>query len=86
MTNQGIIKHTVNIFCQRKAEEPRQEEYPRDIREFRLAKVALIPVVAGQRRFVSLDVVFGEVHKPLAAYLEKHFLSESTLYRKDITY
>jgi len=36
--------------------------------------VALIPVIAGQRRFVSLDVVFGEVDKPLAAYLEKHFL------------
>jgi hypothetical protein len=38
--------------------------------------VALIPVVAGQRRFVSLDVVFGEVDKSLAVYLEKHFLSK----------
>jgi hypothetical protein len=75
-SNQGITKCTVNIFCQRKAEGPRQELFPRDIREFRLAKVALIPVVAGQRRFVSLDVVFGEVDKPLAAYLEKHFLSK----------
>lgn len=44
------------------------------MREFRLAKVALIPVAAGERRFVSLDVVFGEVDKGVAGILEKHYL------------
>jgi len=73
---QGIIKFTVNIFCQRKAEPGMErEEIPRDVREFRLAKVALIPVVAGERRFVSLDIVFGEVDKAVAGLLEKHYLS-----------
>jgi hypothetical protein len=52
-----------------------REEIPRDVREFRLAKVALIPVVAGERRFVSLDIVFGEVDKAVAGLLEKHYLS-----------
>jgi hypothetical protein len=66
----------VNIFCQRKAElGMEREEIPRDVREFRLAKVALIPVLAGERRFVSLDVVFGEVDKAVAGFLEKHYLS-----------
>jgi hypothetical protein len=43
------------------------------VREFRLAKVALIPVAAGERRFVSLDVVFGEIDKGVAGILEKHY-------------
>jgi hypothetical protein len=45
------------------------------VREFRLARVALIPVVAGARKFVSIDVVFGEVDMKFAAIVEKHFTS-----------
>jgi hypothetical protein len=71
----GITKYTVDIFCQRKADGNgnRREELPRDVREFRLAKLALIPIVAGARKFVSIDVVFGDIDKQYAAMVEKHF-------------
>lgn len=74
--NNGIKKYTVNVFCPRKEDSAgqRREEIPRDLREFRLAKLALIPVVAGTRKLVSLDVIFGEIDKPVASLLEKHFL------------
>jgi hypothetical protein len=46
---------------------------PQDVREFRLAKIALIPISAGKRRFVSLDVVFGEIDEAYSTMVEKHF-------------
>jgi hypothetical protein len=72
---QGIKKYTVDIFCQRKEDinGNRREEIPRDVREFRLAKLALIPIVAGTRKFVSIDVVFGDMDKQYATMVEKHF-------------
>jgi hypothetical protein len=61
----GIKKFVVDVFCplKRDANGNRREQIPRDVREFRLAKVALIPIVAGKRTFVSFDVVFGEMDK-----------------------
>lgn len=74
--NTGITKYTVNVFCQRKTEPgaSRREELPRDIREFRLTKLALIPVVAGEKKFLSIDLVFGERDQGVAKVLEKHFV------------
>lgn len=71
----GVKKFVVDVFCplKRDANRNRREQIPRDVREFRLAKVALIPIVAGKRTFVSLDVVFGEVDKSYAGLVEKHF-------------
>ncbi|KAH8671816.1 hypothetical protein BGZ60DRAFT_527265 [Tricladium varicosporioides] len=72
-----VSKYTGKVFCQRKSTSKSVNpvlETPRDISEFRLAKIALIPVVAGERSFVSIDIVFGEVDKGIAGLLEKHFL------------
>ncbi|KAH6669000.1 hypothetical protein B0J14DRAFT_154736 [Halenospora varia] len=72
-----VSKYTAKVFCQRKTTSKSANpvlETPRDISEFRLAKIALIPVVAGERSFVSIDIVFGEVDKGIAGLLEKHFL------------
>ncbi|KAF2824461.1 hypothetical protein CC86DRAFT_384088 [Ophiobolus disseminans] len=73
--NDGIKKFVVDIYCplKRDAHGNCREQVPRDVREFRLSKVALIPIVAGKRTFVSFDVVFGEVDKPYADIVEKHF-------------
>ncbi|PVH93983.1 hypothetical protein DM02DRAFT_694377 [Periconia macrospinosa] len=70
-----IKRYTVDIFCplKRDAQGIRRQQIPRDVREFRLAKVALIPIIAGSRRFVSFDVVFGETDKAYARLVEKHF-------------
>jgi hypothetical protein len=72
-----VSKYTAKVFCQRKSTSKSANpvlETPRDISEFRLAKIALIPVVAGERSFVSIDIVFGEIDKGIAGLLEKHFL------------
>jgi hypothetical protein len=74
-TDEGIKKFVVDIYCplKRDASGNRREQFPRDIREFRLAKVALIPIVAGKRTFLSLDVVFGDIDKLYSDIVEKHF-------------
>jgi hypothetical protein len=71
----GIKKFVIDIYCpmKRDANGNRREQIPRDVREFRLAKVALIPIVAGKRTFVSFDVVFGEIDKVYSDLVEKHF-------------
>lgn len=71
----GIKKFVIDIYCPLKkdASGNRREQIPRDVREFRLAKVALIPIVAGKRTFVSFDVVFGEMDKAYSQLVEKHF-------------
>ncbi|EPS44524.1 hypothetical protein H072_1495 [Dactylellina haptotyla CBS 200.50] len=76
----NVSKYVVRIFCQRKREDgDNREESPRDIREFRLANLALINLVAGGQKYVLLDAVFGELDKPVASLLEKHwFLSTNT--------
>ncbi|KAH7136012.1 hypothetical protein B0J11DRAFT_597307 [Dendryphion nanum] len=73
--NDGIKKYTVDIYCPLKPDATgiRRQQIPRDVREFRLAKVALIPIVAGKRSFVSLDIVFGELDKAYSHLVEKHF-------------
>jgi len=73
--NDLIKKFVVDIYCplKRDAHGNRREQIPRDVREFRLAKVALIPIVAGKRTFLSFDVVFGEADKMYADIVEKHF-------------
>jgi hypothetical protein len=65
----------VEVYCplKRDGSGQRREQIPRDVREFRLAKVALTPIVAGKRTFVSFDVVFGEVDKVYSDIVEKHF-------------
>lgn len=75
-----VSKFTAKVFCQRKSTSKSAHpilETPRDISEFRLAKIALIPVVAGERSFVSIDIVFGEVDRGISGLLEKHFLGSS---------
>ncbi|KAK6536083.1 hypothetical protein TWF281_000329 [Arthrobotrys megalospora] len=76
----NVSKFTVRLFCQRKREEgDTHEESPRDIREFRLANLALIKLAAGGERYVLLDAVFGELDKAIAPLLEKHwYLTQST--------
>ncbi|KAJ6259884.1 hypothetical protein Dda_5528 [Drechslerella dactyloides] len=70
----NVSKFAARIFCQRKREEgDTREEFPRDIREFRLANLALIKLVAGRERHVLLDAVFGELDKQIAPLLEKHW-------------
>lgn len=70
----NVSKFAVRIFCQRKrGEEDTHEELPRDIREFRLANLALIKLAAGGERYVLLDAVFGELDKAIAPLLEKHW-------------
>jgi hypothetical protein len=72
-----VSTYTARVFCQWKSDlhsDSIFRELPRDIREFRVAKMTLIPVIAGERRFVSLDLIFGEVDKNVASLLEKHFL------------
>ena len=71
-----MVKFTVQVFCQRKQNPafPERQEAPRDIREFRVAKLALISVVAGPKKYLSLDLVFGEADAGIAKLLEKHFL------------
>ncbi|KAK6344034.1 hypothetical protein TWF696_007681 [Orbilia brochopaga] len=70
----NVSKFAARIFCQRKREEgDTREEYPRDIREFRLANLALIKLSAGRERHVLLDAVFGELDKQIAPLLEKHW-------------
>jgi hypothetical protein len=73
--NDGIKKFVVDIYCplKRDANGNRRVQIPCDVREFRLAKVALIPIVAGKRTFVSFDVVFGEMDKIYSDLVEKHF-------------
>ena len=65
----------MDIYCplRRDANGVHREQIPRDVREFRLAKIALIPIVAGKRSFVSFDVVFGEMDKTFSNLVEKHF-------------
>ncbi|KAK6362813.1 hypothetical protein TWF730_000266 [Orbilia blumenaviensis] len=70
----NVSKFVVRLFCQRKREEgDTHEESPRDIREFRLANLALIKLAAGAERYVLLDAVFGELDKAIAPLLEKHW-------------
>ncbi|KAK6509082.1 hypothetical protein TWF481_003845 [Arthrobotrys musiformis] len=70
----NVSKFAIRIFCQRKREEgDTHEESPRDIREFRLANLALIKLAAGGERYVLLDAVFGELDKAIAPLLEKHW-------------
>ncbi|KAF3912028.1 hypothetical protein ABW21_db0200442 [Orbilia brochopaga] len=70
----NVSKFAARIFCQRKrAEGDTREEFPRDIREFRLANLALIKLAAGRERHVLLDAVFGELDKQVAPLLEKHW-------------
>ncbi|KAF3916665.1 hypothetical protein ABW20_dc0104994 [Dactylellina cionopaga] len=70
----NVSKYVVRVFCQRKREEgDTHEESPRDIREFRLANLALIKLAAGGQRYVLLDAVFGELDKAIAPLLEKHW-------------
>ncbi|KAK6357498.1 hypothetical protein TWF718_001807 [Orbilia javanica] len=70
----NVSKFAVRIFCQRKrGENDTHEESPRDIREFRLANLALIKLAAGGERYVLLDAVFGELDKAIAPLLEKHW-------------
>ena len=51
---------------------------PRDIREFRIANLALIKLEAGGERYVLLDAVFGELDKAIAPLLEKHWYRMSS--------
>ncbi|KAF2680721.1 hypothetical protein K458DRAFT_392762 [Lentithecium fluviatile CBS 122367] len=71
----GIKKNVVDIYCPLKpnANGDRRAQIPRDVREFRLAKVALIPTIDGKRTFVSFDVVFGEMDKGIFDLVEKYF-------------
>ncbi|KAK6516360.1 hypothetical protein TWF506_006269 [Arthrobotrys conoides] len=70
----NVSKFAVRLFCQRKRkEEDTHEELPRDIREFRIANLALIKLEAGGERYVLLDAVFGELDKAIAPLLEKHW-------------
>ncbi|EGX51073.1 hypothetical protein AOL_s00054g809 [Orbilia oligospora ATCC 24927] len=70
----NVSKFAVRLFCQRKRkEEDTHEEIPRDIREFRIANLALIKLEAGGERYVLLDAVFGELDKAIAPLLEKHW-------------
>ncbi|KAF2454882.1 hypothetical protein BDY21DRAFT_96233 [Lineolata rhizophorae] len=69
-------RYDVRIFCQRKVNHTHERlfEIPRDVAEFRRAKLSLLPVAAGRHRHFSLDVAFGELDRDLASLLEKHFL------------
>jgi len=85
--NSGIKKFTVDIFCPPKkdANGIRRKPLPRDVREFRLAKLAVIPIVAGRRTFVSIDVVFGQLDERFSELVEKHFsfCSQTTFTKLD---
>lgn len=75
-----VSRYQIHIYCQHKTTNPNPiREIPRDIREFRTAKLALIPVAAGPHHHVSIDIVYGEIDKNIAGILESHFISGKVL-------
>lgn len=73
----NVLTYEGRVFCQRKTNTGTEvKEFPRDIAEFRPARIVLIPLIAGTQQFLSIDVVFGPLDKAAGALWEKHFLGE----------